>query len=439
MRAPYERGVRRPSESPTDGRKQVRPVLFSPIGRPDDRSGRRYRSTHGCTHRRRGPHADRQAVGRAGRALGAMDLGGFAIKARPRAGRRAARRRSTTCSWARCCRPARARSPARQAAVKAGIPMTRARHHRQQGVPVGPQHHLPGRPDDRRRRRRHRGGRRHGVDDQRARTSLPGARAGYRFGDATLRRLDDVRRPVLRLRHVRHGRRHRAATTGEAADHPRAARTPSPRCRTSGPRPPSRTGRLADEIVAGVGAPAQGRPDRGRAPTRASGPAPPPSRLGRAAAGLRQGRHHHRRQRQPDLRRRRRRHRDVAGRGRAPRASRRSARSSATARSPAPTRRCCTSRPAAIAQALRRPGSTLGDVDLFEFNEAFAAVGLASMARPRHHRRRHQRQRRRHRPRPPHRHVGHPPRPHRRSTSCGAAAAASAPPPSAAAAARATR
>ena len=27
-----------------------------------------------------------------------------------------------------------------------------------------------------------------------------------------------------------------------------------------------------------------------------------------------------------------------------------------------------------------RPGSTLGDVDLFEINEAFAAVGIASMA-----------------------------------------------------------
>ncbi len=30
--------------------------------------------------------------------------------------------------------------------------------------------------------------------------------------------------------------------------------------------------------------------------------------------------------------------------------------------------------------ALDRAGMTLGDVDLFEINEAFAAVGLASMA-----------------------------------------------------------
>ena len=34
----------------------------------------------------------------------------------------------------------------------------------------------------------------------------------------------------------------------------------------------------------------------------------------------------------------------------------------------------------AITAALDRAGKTLGDVDLFEINEAFAAVGLASMA-----------------------------------------------------------
>ena len=35
----------------------------------------------------------------------------------------------------------------------------------------------------------------------------------------------------------------------------------------------------------------------------------------------------------------------------------------------------------AILKAARaRPGSTCGDVDLFEINEAFAAVGIASMA-----------------------------------------------------------
>ena len=61
-------------------------------------------------------------------------------------------------------------------------------------------------------------------------------------------------------------------------------------------------------------------------------------------------------------------------------ASRRSARSSATAWSPGPTtRRCCTSRAGRSAAPSTGPGSTLADVDLFEINEAFAAVGIASM------------------------------------------------------------
>ena len=43
---------------------------------------------------------------------------------RARAGRRQPATRSTTCSWARCSRPAQGQITARQAAVKAGIPMT---------------------------------------------------------------------------------------------------------------------------------------------------------------------------------------------------------------------------------------------------------------------------------------------------------------------------
>ena len=43
-------------------------------------------------------------------------------------------------------------------------------------------------------------------------------------------------------------------------------------------------------------------------------------------------------------------------------------------------RACSTSRAGAIVAALDRAGMTLADVDLFEINEAFAAVGLASMA-----------------------------------------------------------
>ena len=62
----------------------------------------------------------------------------------------------------------------------------------------------------------------------------------------------------------------------------------------------------------------------------------------------------------------------------------------------------------AILQALERAQLSVGDLDLFELNEAFAAVGVASMDDPRHHLRDHQRQRRRHRSRPPDRHVRQP-------------------------------
>ena len=69
---------------------------------------------------------------------------------------------------------------ARQAAVQGRDPHDRAGHHRQQGLPVGPQRHLPGRPLDQRRRGRHRGGRGHGVDDPGA---LPAARGPGRLPD----------------------------------------------------------------------------------------------------------------------------------------------------------------------------------------------------------------------------------------------------------------
>ena len=95
--------------------------------------------------------------------------------------------------------------------------------------------------------------------------------------------------------------------------------------------------------------------------------------------GVRQGRQHHRRQRLADLRRRRRRHRDLQGRSPRSSARSRSARSSATARWPAPTRRCSPSRPGPSRQAAERAGKQVSDISLFELNEAFAAVGLASM------------------------------------------------------------
>ena len=60
----------------------------------------------------------------------------------------------------------------------------------------------------------------------------------------------------------------------------------------------------------------------------------------------------------------------------------------------------------AILQATKKAGVDVQSIDLFEINEAFAAVGLASADDLGVERRRDQRQRRRHRARTPHRHVG---------------------------------
>ncbi len=74
----------------------------------------------------------------------------------------------------------------------------------------------------------------------------------------------------------------------------------------------------------------------------------------------------------------------------------------------------------AILKALAKVGKQVSDVDLFELNEAFAAVGIASMAGARHHRRDHQRERRRHRPRSPDRHERQPPGTHRAARTASA-------------------
>ena len=64
----------------------------------------------------------------------------------------------------------------------------------------------------------------------------------------------------------------------------------------------------------------------------------------------------------------------------------------------------------ATAKALEKEGISIDDVDLVEFNEAFAAVGIESARRARHPRGQGQRQRRRDRPGPPGRHVRRPDR-----------------------------
>ena len=70
---------------------------------------------------------------------------------------------------------------ARQAAVKAGIPMSTPGADGEQGVPVRPGRDRAGRPAHPGRRVRRRRRRRHGVDDQRA-APAAGVREGYKYG-----------------------------------------------------------------------------------------------------------------------------------------------------------------------------------------------------------------------------------------------------------------
>ena len=186
---------------------------------------------------------------------------------------------------------------------------------------------------------------------------LPGARAGYRIGDAHAGRLDDVRRPDLRLRPVRHGPRHRALQP-EGRASPASARTPSPPPPTRRPPPRPRTAAWPRRSSR-CRCPSARATRCSSTPTRASGPARPPSRWARCA------RPSTRRAPSPPATPRRSptaARRSSSCRRPRPRswASRPSASWSATARWPAPTPRCCTQPSRAIAQALgkaeRRPG-----------------------------------------------------------------------------------
>ena len=204
---------------------------------------------------------------------------------------------------------------------------------------------------------------------------LPGARAGYRIGDGTL--VDSMMYDglfcafdncAMGLGTERYngadGVSRERQDAFSALSHERAAAA-------------IKDGKFADEIVPVSVPQRKGDPlvvdtDEGVRPGDDGRVA------GQAASRLRQERHHHRRQRLPDLRRRRRGHRDVQGQGRGARACPRSASWSATARWPGPIRRCSSSRRNAISVALAKAGLTTKDIDIFEINEAFAAVGCAS-------------------------------------------------------------
>ena len=188
----------------------------------------------------------------------------------------------------------------------------------QQGVPVRTERDRARRPADPRGRGPARRRRRDGVDDATRRTSLPKMRFGARMGDAEADRLDDVRRPVLRVRPGVDGRGDRRATTSATSSRARS-RTSSPRARTSSPRRPSRPARSTTRSF-----PSRSRSARA---TRSSSPKDEGVRadttidsLAQAASGLLEGRDDHRRQRVADLRRRRGDGRHVARRGRQARA-----------------------------------------------------------------------------------------------------------------------
>ena len=204
---------------------------------------------------------------------------------------------------------------------------------------------------------------------------LPGARAGYRIGDQKV--VDSMMfdgltcafdHCAMGLSTERHnagpdlagppGRVRRAQPPAGRGGHRRG--TLRRRDRRGAPCPSARATRSWSATDEGV-----------RADTTVES-------LGRPAPGLRQGRHHHRRQRLADLRRRRGGARDVGrARGRA-RASTPIGEIVGYGQVAGPDASLLTQPSRAIAKAAARAGLDADGLDLFEINEAFAAVGLAS-------------------------------------------------------------
>ena len=204
---------------------------------------------------------------------------------------------------------------------------------------------------------------------------LPGARAGYRIGDGTL--VDSMMYDGLTdsFDHIAMG----LSTEQHNAEDRHLPRAPG-RLRGGQPRegrrgrqggPPGRGDRP------GAGAPAQGRPAAGRH-RRGGAPRHDGRVAGRAQAGLRQERHHHRRERVADLRRRRAvvvmsadkaKELGIAPLGQIV----------GYGMVAGPDNSLLTQPSRAILKAAGKAGLDLGAIDLFEINEAFAAVGLASV------------------------------------------------------------
>ena len=171
---------------------------------------------------------------------------------------------------------------------------------------------------------------------------LPRSRAGLQVRRDRAARRHGLRRPHRRLRPHPDGRVDRAPQR-QARPHPRGAgRVRRPLAPARGARGQERRVRRGDHP--GLDPAAQGRPDR--VPRRRGHPRRHHRRVaGQAAARLHQGRHHHRRLGLADLRRRRRGGRHEQGQGRGARPDAGSPRSAPTATSPARTTRCSRSRP----------------------------------------------------------------------------------------------
>ena len=205
---------------------------------------------------------------------------------------------------------------------------------------------------------------------------LPGARAGYRYGDTTL--IDATAHDALFCAFDQLGMGAATDVYSRSARSAAPSRTSSRRCRheRAATAAQERAVRRRDRDRRGTAA--QGRPTA-RHRRRGSPPGHHRREPGQAAPGVRRRRHRHRRLGQPNLRRR-------GGRGRhVPRAKAEELGATVLAEigahgvvaGPDPS---LLSQPSnAIAKALGREGLTPADIDLFEINEAFAAVAIQSM------------------------------------------------------------
>ena len=242
-----------------------------------------------------------------GKFLGALK--GFTATAARRARRRRSRpprrhrsrRSSTSASWATSSSAGLGQNPARQAALNGGLPDHVAALTINKVCGSGLKAVMLADQGDPRRRHRHRRRRRHGVDEQ---LPVPAAARARRpaHGQRRGRRLDDQRRPVVRVRAVPHGqlrrgrrralqrrprragRVRRAQPSEGRARHRARARSRTRSCRSRFRR------RRATPLVVD-------RDEAIRADTTAEA-------LARAEAGVQEGRHGDRRQRAGRQRRR---------------------------------------------------------------------------------------------------------------------------------------